>query len=385
LSVVVFDSGDDRRVIEAADLAEYDYSGYQTGEGPKMTGFKGEQAFTGAMVELSEERKPSIRFTTGHGELKVDDFSGGGLSQARELLGRDNFDLESWASLGQPTVPENTDLVVVAGPTLQFTEPEVAALRAYLDGGGRLLALLDPQISEGGEFGATGLEGLLAEYGIAVDSDLAIDPANPLPFYGAETIFLEEYGDHPITRSLSQTQVPVIFPLARSVRHAGETPDGFEVVDLLKTSAEGWGETDLSDLRRVAKDDADVAGPLPLGVAVEASEASAGEGSDGGAGDGEGELPGDAPVSSTRLVVLGDSTFATNAQLMNVGNSILLANAMNWLVERQNLLAIPPKAPEQVRLSLTSSQLRGLTWIVLAMLPGLALVSGIAIHVRRRR
>jgi gliding motility-associatede transport system auxiliary component len=415
LNVVVFDSGDDRRVVEGTDLADYDYSGYQYGQGPKMTGFKGEQAFTGAIVELAEAHKPSIRFTTGHGELKVDDFSSGGLSQARDLLGKDNFEINSWASLGQPQVPAGTDLVVIAGPTLRFTEPEVAALRSYLKGGGRLLALLDPQISQGGELSETGLEGLLSDYGLEVGNDLVIDPANPLPFYGAETIFVEDYGDHPITRALRQTQVPVIFPLARSVRRSGDVA-GLEVVDLLKTSDEGWGETDLSDLRHVAKGDGDLAGPVPLGVAVEESakpadkaqgsdDAEPAEGSgaaadsiataaqpaaDAEAGDAEagqaaGATAAKPAAKGTRLVVLGDSTFATNGQLMNVGNSVLLANVMNWLVERQNLLAIPPKSPEQVRLSLTSAQLHGLTWIVLALLPGLALVGGVVVYVRRRR
>lgn len=386
LNVVVFDSGDDRRVVEGADLAEYDYSGYQYGQGPKMTGFKGEQAFTGAIIELAEDRKPSMLFTTGHGEVGVDDFSGSGLSQAQEMLGRDNFSIDSWASLGQPEVPAGTDLVVIAGPTLRFAEPEVEALRRYLARGGRLLAMLDPQISERGELGATGLEPLLADYGLSVGSDLVVDPANPLPFYGAETIFVDSYGDHAITRSLDQTQVPVILPLARSVRSEGDA-EGFKSVELLKTSDEGWGETDMSHLNQVAFGDGDLKGPVSLAVAVQAADAE-NEG-DEEKGDDEAAADPTGPVESsgsgTRLVVFGDSTFASNSQLGNVGNSILLANTMNWLVERENLVAIPPKTPEQVRLNLSGSQLRTLTWTVLALLPGLALFAGVAVFFRRRR
>lgn len=70
-NVVVFQSGEERRVIESADLAEYDYSGMQFGQGPQMTGFKGEQMFTGALLELAEGRKPRVLFTTGHGEAKI--------------------------------------------------------------------------------------------------------------------------------------------------------------------------------------------------------------------------------------------------------------------------------------------------------------------------
>jgi ABC-type uncharacterized transport system involved in gliding motility auxiliary subunit len=316
--------------------------------------------------------------------VAVDDFSGAGLSQAQEMLGRDNFSIESWASLGQPEVPEGTDLVVIAGPTLSFAEPEVEALRRYLARGGRLLAMLDPQISERGELGATGLEPLLADYGLSVGSDLVVDPANPLPFYGAETIFVDSYGDHPITRSLDQTQVPVILPLARSIRREGDV-EGFESVELLETSDEGWGETDMSHLSQVAFGDGDLKGPVSLAVAVQAADKDE-EGSDDEA-ESSAELTDSAESSGTgaRLVVFGDSTFASNSQLGNVGNSILLANTMNWLVERENLVAIPPKAPEQVRLNLDGSQLRWLTWTVLALLPGLALLSGVAVFYRRRR
>lgn len=413
LNVVVLDSGDDRRVVEGADLAEYDFSGMQFGQGPRLEKFKGEQVFTSAILELAESRKPKILFTTGHGELGVDDATSRGLTSARDLLGRDNFEMEGWASLGQPRVPEGTDLVVIAGPRAGFVEPEVAALRAYLEEGGRLLALLDPVLDAAGALSGTGLEPLLAEYGVVVGQDLVVDPGNPLPFYGAETIFVSSYEEHPITRSLRQTQVPVIFPLARSVQ-AGDALAEAAVSELLKTTAEGWGEVDLSNLDGVEQGEGDVEGPVPLGVAVAVESAVAGDEGAAEAEDGEASRNGDgdeAPdagsedsgetaesgsedgseptgaeaTAGARLVVFGDSDFASNGQLPNVGNAELLVNTMNWLVERETLLGIPPKEPEQVRLSLTGSELRLVSWLVFAILPGLAVVSGVLVYFRRRR
>ena len=58
---------------------------------------------------------------------------------------------------------------------------------------------------------------------------------------------------------------------------------------------------------------------------------------------------------------------------------------MNWLVERPQLLGIGPKRPEQVRLSLTTGQLRAVTLWVLLGLPGLAVAAGVWMHFRRRR
>ena len=251
--------------------------------------------------------------------------------------------------------------------------------------------MLDPTLDEAGLV-VTGLEELLADYGARVGSDLVVDPANALPFFGAETIFVDSYGDHVITR-------PLIVPLGRSVTR--EEAPGLEIVELLRTGSDGWGETDLVNLDRVEAGDADLAGPVPLGVAVEMT------------GDDEGETAEEAPAvieeaiaesaadedsppepaarvpaesqSTLRLVVLGDSGLASNGQLQNAPNATFVANAMNWLVERETLVSIPSKKPEQVRLNLTRGQLRGVTWTVLALLPGLALAAGVAVYRQRRR
>src|ERR1700680_2929450 len=88
---VVVERGNDRRVIDAADLADYDYSGMRFGQQqPEITDFKGDQLFTASILQLAEGRKPKILFTTGHGEHALDDRENNGLAGAQELLGRDN-------------------------------------------------------------------------------------------------------------------------------------------------------------------------------------------------------------------------------------------------------------------------------------------------------
>ena len=110
---------------------------------------------------------------------------------------------------------------------------------------------------------------------------------------------------------------------------------------------------------------------MPVGVAVESAGAEAGRGRRRAGG-----------AETMRLVVFGDSDFATNQLLQaNVGNAVLLANALNWLVEREALLGIPPKKTEQVRLNLTGAQLRGV--VLLAVLGAAAPRRG-AGHLRSR-
>jgi ABC-type uncharacterized transport system involved in gliding motility auxiliary subunit len=370
----------DRRVLDSNELAEFDFSGVQLGQKPEMTGFKGEQLITGALMQLSQGRKPKVLFTTGHGEAALDERGPHGFSGAEDILGRDNFDLAEWASLGKPAVPDGTDLLVVAGPKASFVQPEIDAFTAYLKRGGRMLVLLDPVLGRAPGTGllTTGLESWLAGYGVKVGDDIVVDPSNPLPFFGAETIFANRYGDHPVTRSLRQGNLPVLVSLARSVGK-GVPPAGLAVTQLVETSADGWGETDIAHLDKVAKDARDVPGPVPLAVAVAT-------GTDKPA-DPDSPTPAPKPnPQGLRLVVFGDSDFADNQLLQaNVGNSVMLSGALDWLIQRDSLLGIPPKKTEQVHLSLSKSELRSVYLLSLLVLPGLGVVLGVWIYFRRRR
>ncbi len=380
---VVFVSGETKKVVDAGDLAEYDYSSMGMGGGqPTIAAFKGEQKFTNALIQLGQTREPKVLFTTGHGEAQLDGLEERGLSSLRELLKGDGYSVEPWASLGQAAVPAGTDLLVIAGPTANFVQPEIDAIGAYLASGGRLLALLDPTLSKTSPgLVATGLEPLLAKYGVQVDNDIVVDPSNPLPMFGAETLFSNIYGQHPIVEPLSRQSLPMLVSLARSV-HAVAGPAGAQVSELLKTTPAGWGETNFAALDKVGKDDADLPGPLGLGVAV------------GGPSKPPAPADDDAPAppppvddpKAPRLVVFGDSDLATNQFWnVNVGNSTAVANAVNWLVERKDLIAIPPKKTEQTHLTLTGSQLRNVWLIILGLLPGLAIAAAIGIRMRRRR
>lgn len=360
---VVVASGKDKRVIPSGDLAEMDFSAMQTGQAPTVSGFKGEQLFTGAILQLSEGRKPKVLVTTGHGERSLDDQGPQGMSGIQEILGADNFEVEEWSALGKTAIPPGSDLVVVAGPKSPFLQPELDALAAYLNGGGRVLAMLDPNLgqAEGTGLTATGFEAWLLRFGVKLGNDIVIDPPNTIPGVTAATLFVNEYGDHPVTKALMQSKVPVLLSVIRSTARTDAA--GFTATELLRSSSEGWGETNLAALAEIKRGEGDVEGPVPLGVAVQ------GEGKTG-----------------MRLVVLGDSDFATNQLLeANPPNRVLLANALNWLVEREALLAIPPRKTEQVRLNLTQDQGRTIYLIALGLMPLLAAIAGVTVWSRRRR
>lgn len=369
---VVFRAGDKKKIVTEDRIVEYDYARARMGGEPSVKNFRGEQEFTSAILAVTQGKVPKVLFTSGHGERAFDAArSREGFSEVAESLKADNCTVEAWASLGAAVVPEGTDLVVVAGPRSPFTEAERDVLKKYLDAGGRALLFLDVEFSPGA--GSTlsdfGLAPLLSAMGLTLDSDVVVDPKNALPMMGAETVFAKSYRAHPVTKLL--TGMPVVFPLARSVSVAQVPAPGWKATVLVETSADGWGETSLKDLEksgRPQKDDKDVPGPVSLAAAVEQDEA-----------------PGAAPKKKSRAVVFGDADWASNAGIANASNRLLLSSAANWALERESLVAIPPKTADQVAVTLTRRDIGQVAFVVMLLLPLAAIAMGVAIWARRRK
>jgi len=357
-NTVVFAQQDRKKHVTSDQLAEYDYEGFQFGQAPKIKAFKGEEQFTSAILQVTNPRVPKAYFTQGHGEHDPDSFAEDGLSQLKELLKRDNWEVQK-TTLLSGAVPEDCDVLVVAGPTVPFAPVEKEAIEKFLAKGGRLLALLDPVLGKGQQ--PSGLEELLFKHGVKVGEDLVVDPERRLPFFDLSAVFVNEFRAHPTVEPLQG--LAVLLPVARSVSPG--TQEGVKSTTLFTTSAAGWGETNIAAVlnqRIVNKDDKDTPGPVSLAVAAEAEK-----------------------EEKWRLVVVGDSDFLTNGQLANAGNANLAANLVNWLGKKEESLGIAPRQPEQVSLVLSASQLRAIMLVSLVGLPALGIVLGLAVWWRRRR
>ncbi len=371
-NTVVFKAGDRKKYVTEDQIADFEFSG-APGQGGSVKSLKGEQAFTSAILAVTSEKSPRIYFATGHGEKSLDDGGETGLSQVKDLLSKDNDSPQSWPALGKSEVPKDADLVVVAGPRAALLDPEISALDRYLAGGGHVLLLLDPVIPKpGGPKPDFGLSSLLSSWGVKLDQDIVVDPGNALPFMGAETVYANHFGSHEIVNPLASARMAVVFPLARSVETATATHAGFAATPLVQTTSEGWGETDLQHLAAVQKDDADIKAPVTLGLAVSRSS----DARTAGAADSS---------SGARLVVFGDSEFATNGDLQNVSNANLFLNSVHWLVGSEALVGIAPKSPEQTTLAIPAAALRRVGLLSLLGIPGFAVLMGLFVWVKRRQ
>jgi len=382
-NLLVITSGDRKKFVYKNDLAEMDYSGMQYGQPPTVKAFQGEEAVTSAILSVTDVNQVTVAFLAGHGEKGIEDYTGAGLSSLKDQLEKENYLTKTIALLGQDKVEDDVDVLVIAGPRTRMLDPEMELIRSFLARGGRLLVLADPVFPQrGDDLVPLGLEPLLLEYGVKLLSSVVLDTGRMLPFVGPEAIYVDSYRSHPITDKMQK--IPCIFPVMRAIQTV--TPSqNVDVSVLMTTTDQGWGETNIGDLLKTGQaeqDKNDDPGPITLGVAISPTKNT--EQTPGM--EEESKDVAEAPESpDVRIVVIGDSDFMSNDQVPNLGNINFAVNTIHWLSERESLISIPSKRPEQAHIQISRSQIRTIVLIVVLALPLLGIIIGVVVWRSRRK
>jgi ABC-type uncharacterized transport system involved in gliding motility auxiliary subunit len=315
-----------------------------------------EEDVTNAMMKIVKGEKKTIYFIEGHGEKSIDDMERAGYSIARSDLERENYVVKKLNLVQEMKVPEDASVIVMAGPTSEPFPNELEAVDGYLNNGGSALILLDP------EPGAS-LKDFTAKWGVDVGNNVVLDATGMgrLLGMGPAAPLVATYGSHQITERMRTMS---FFPMSRSVIPASTTASGLLVEKLIETNQNSWGETDMKGNEAVLDETTDLKGPVTLGVAVTKSE---GENKKG------------------RLVVYGDSDFASNAYFGQAANGNIFMNTANWLAHDETFISIRPKSPEDRRLTMTESQGRLVSYVSVLLLPVSILAAGISVWMNRRK
>src|SRR5207247_8142377 len=97
----------------------------------------------------------------------------GDFSGIKQALERDNFSTSTLNLISTRAVPDDAAEVVIGGPTSRLVPEEMDTLKAYLDGGGKLLIMVGP----GSE---ADFNDPLSKYGVPIDTKtVVIDPGQP--------------------------------------------------------------------------------------------------------------------------------------------------------------------------------------------------------------
>jgi ABC-type uncharacterized transport system involved in gliding motility auxiliary subunit len=239
---------------------------------------------------------------------------------------------------------------------------EVAAIRDYLIAGGDAFFMLDP-------FVRTGLEPVLREYGIVADDSIVIDEASHF-WSDPSSPAITDYNYHQIARNLPLT----FFPGARSLSPTPERIPGVNVLPIANSSKQSYGETDAQ--RAKFDKDRDIAGPTTLVVVANRRPAaaddpvyrSAEEQLSGSTTRAATERPHNPATGHSRIVVVGDSDFATNSFFHIMGNGNLFLNVVNFLAARENLIGIEPRTHDLPSVNLTNRQMKGTFFLAVILI-----------------
>ena len=338
-----------------------------------------EEKLTNAILKLTRHEQKNVYFLIGHNERPVEGEEADGsegFAFAKNALENENYQVQTLLLAAKGEVPEDADVVILAGPTRPLYDTEHKALARYLERGGALLVLVDPRAK-------TDVFEDLAGWGFEVGDDVVVDRVQGL-FGRPVSPLAAQYGDHPITRELRDA---TLFHVARSVRPkaGGEG----EFTPLVLTSEASWGERDLDRFFTAGKAEFggdDLAGPVSIAVAGVLRPV-------GGVEEDEGESPdpeggGDAESTQSpeaRVVVIGDSDFAGNKLIGEFRNRDLFVNSVNWLLGDVDAISIRPGQARASRIQLSSEQFLQIRYLSLFVLPQAIAILGVLSWWLRRR
>ncbi len=322
-----------------------------------------EEGITGAFLkDLKGVRK--VCFVSGGKEHPLDQTDSNGLSNFKSLLERDNYQAQSVTLLDKTSVPSECNVMVVAGPQVDYTANEVGALKSYVEGGGRVFFALDPPLDFSSERIAENAElaGLLESWGVTPDKDLVLEenPMGQLFGFGPEIPLVRSYESQPIVNDLKDSWTG--FPVSRSLEV--KNGDKTSVSKLFSTTDSAIATTKLSSNAVNPSDPSNKKGPFVLGAA--------------------GTYNNGKPNDNGRFVVIGCSGFFTNGMLKFQANRDLALNILNWLSSDEDLISIRPKEPEDRRLNVTQRQMTLFAYTDFLAIPLLIIVGGVAIFLKRR-
>jgi hypothetical protein len=365
-NLVIFECGEKVKAVEGNDLAKYaleqDKSPPKPGEEQKdfrmvrkATHFAGETAFTAALLDVTTAKRLSVYFLKGHGEHAPDnDDRVIGYTKFAGVLRQNYLRVDSLALVGTNAVPADCNLLIIAGPTTPIPAEELAKIEAYLNQGGRLLCLFAAAARDID----TGCERVLRKWGVGVAPFIIKDPDNVENPGGSEVI-VSGFSKHALVNPILGSGLYLVQPRP-VVRLPGQAADAPKVEVVAASGQRSFTEDNPAVAAR----------SFPLIVVVEKADL-------------KGII---TEHGTTRMVVVGESQFLNNHYIDSLANRDFANCAVNWLLERPQLFeGIGPKPINDYRFVMSKQQSRTAAWILLAVQPGVVLLLGALVWIRRRK
>jgi hypothetical protein len=317
----------------------------------KPVAFHGEMMFTGALLSVINPNPLKAYYLEGHGEASLTDAGEMGYQTFAGMLRQNYIDVNSLSLLGTNLVPDDANLLIIAGPGAAIPDFELEKINQYLSQGGRLFALFDARSAAK----EVGLEGILLKYGVVVGLDLVVDPEHMAT---GKDLVVSAYSLHPAMNPVVGSGLYMVVPRPISKDRSADLSE-MPVEEIAFTSENAYLYSDKEK----------TPGRFALIAAVD-------EGAKGLIRE----------RGATRMLVVGDSFLLNNRQIEMLANRDFLNGAISWLCDRNYLLeGVGPKNVTEFRLVIPKGRLQALQWILLGAVPGGILLFGGLIWLTRRK
>lgn len=330
-----------------------------------------EEGITNAIARVSRPQR-NVYFLSGHGEYSSSSTDNTGLSKFTQLLKDNNINSQPLMLGITQSIPEDCDVLIIAGPKTELTEIEEALIEDYLKKGGDALFLIehavvttpDKVLSAANLQQNPDLNALLNKWGLDVQADIVVDLTN---YVGNDvgSPATKNYERHKaITEGLDYT----FYVRPRSIKVLPGHRPNIKFAPIVSTAStdNSWAETNRN-LDIEFNKATDTAGPVPFSyVVIEEREAKDMQGN---------------KLSDTRLIVFTDADFLTNVYIDQYSNAQMGLNIVNWLSELDYTTFLSPKEIKVDRLNLTSKQKRQVI-VILFLLPFVFVIAGLIVWLR---
>jgi ABC-2 type transport system permease protein len=320
----------------------------------KPVAFNGEMNFTAMLLAVENPKPLKAYFLQGHGEPSLSDTGDMDYQKFGAVLAENYIATAPLQLLGTNTIPDDCNLLIIAGPQSEFKEEELQKIDQYLQQGGRLFMLFNYFSTKH----LTGLEPIIARWGVNAIPEVVQDPKNTT---SGQDVIVYAFSQHPAVNPLTQLALQLILPRPIFKVDWKNPPANAPKVDELAFSG---------PQSRLEHDPTAEPRSYPLMAAVEQKF-----------------VPGVANArGSMRMIVVGDSIFLDNRQIESGANRDFAGYAANWLLDRTVLLeGIGPRPVTEYRLTMTREQLKQIRWLLLGALPGSILAFGWLVWLVRRK
>ena len=345
--------GDRNKVISYNDMysTSVDYNTWQQ----TTTGFDGEGQITSAIGYVTSEDLPIMYTLSGHGEKDLD-------SSFKEDIQKANIDIKELNLLTEGKVPDDADCLMIVSPTSDISEDEKAEILDYLEAGGKAMIFSDYTQDDLPNFDA-----VLANYGVKRAEGIVFEGDSQhygmqMPYYLVPTVNSTDASSE--TASAGSY---VLAPYAQGIQKTDDVRDTVTIDSILTTSDQAYSKINMQS-SQIEKEDGDVDGPFDLGVAITE------------------KLDDD---KETQIVYYSTANLMESQvnQMVSGGNEKLLLESLSWMTSTDESSSVSISSKSLQSASLTVTDYDAAFWKIctIGLIPGVFLVAGFLIWLRRRK